>query len=218
MGRSLFPDAIEAYVNSLVLSETGAQKRLRAETAKLPLARMQIGPDQGAFLTLIVGAIGARKAIEIGTFTGYSAISIARGLPEDGRLVCCDVSEEWTAVARRYWKEAGLEKRIELKLAPALQTLEALIAGGEKDTYDFTFIDADKTGYDAYFEACLKLLRPGGLIVIDNVLWSGAVADPKAVDADTAALRALNIKISNDARVEAVLLTIGDGVMLVRKR
>lgn len=217
MSRSLLPEAIEAYSASLVI-ETEAQKKLRIETAKLPMAQMQIGPDQGAFLTLLVGAIGARKAIEIGTFTGYSAIAIARGLPANGTLLCCDVSEEWTSIARRYWKEAGLEKRIELKLAPALETLEGLIRAGKEGTFDFAFIDADKTGYDAYYEACLKLLRPGGVIALDNMLWSGAVVKPEIKDDDTVAIRALNTKISADTRVDASLLTVGDGVMLARKK
>jgi predicted O-methyltransferase YrrM len=218
MPRSFLPENIDAYVNGLVAAETEAQRRLRDETRKLPAAGMQIAPDQGAFLTLIVAAIGAKNAIEIGTFTGYSAIAIARGLPANGKLVCCDVSEEWTSMAKRYWKDAGVDKRIELKLAPALETLEGFIGKGKEGAFDFAFIDADKTGYDAYYEACLKLLRPNGVIAIDNVLWSGAVIDEKAKDADTVALRALNIKISNDARVDAALLTIGDGVMLVRKK
>ncbi|HUD50895.1 O-methyltransferase [Parvibaculum sp.] len=218
MSRSLIPDPVAGYVSSLVAAETDAQKRLREETAELPQSMMQIGPDQGAFLTLLVGAIGARQAIEIGTFTGYSAISIARALPKNGQLLCCDVNEEWTAIARRYWKEAGLDKRIELKLAPALETLEGLIGKGKEGSFDFAFIDADKTGYDAYYEACLKLLRPGGVIALDNMLWGGAVVDPKAKDKDTLAIRALNEKISNDARVDASLVTIGDGVMLARKK
>lgn len=217
MSRSLLPEAIDAYSASLVI-ETEAQKKLRIETAKLPMAQMQIGPDQGAFLTLLVGAIGARRAIEIGTFTGYSAIAIARGLAPNGTLLCCDVSEEWTSIARRYWKEAGLEKRIELKLAPALETLEGLIRAGKEGTFDFAFIDADKTGYDAYYEACLKLLRPGGVIALDNMLWSGAVVKPEITDDDTVAIRALNTKISADTRVDASLLTVGDGVMLARKK
>lgn len=217
MSRSLLPEAIDAYSASLVI-ETEAQKKLRIETAKLPMAQMQIGPDQGAFLTLLVGAIGARRAIEIGTFTGYSAIAIARGLAPNGTLLCCDVSEEWTSIARRYWKEAGLEKRIELKLAPALETLEGLIRAGKEGTFDFAFIDADKTGYDAYYEACLKLLRPGGVIALDNMLWSGAVVKPEIKDDDTVAIRALNTKISADTRVDASLLTVGDGVMLARKK
>lgn len=218
MARSFLPEKIDAYVNSLATSETKAQKALRIETQKLPFAGMQIAPDQGAFLTLLVRSIGARNAIEIGTFTGYSALAIARALPEDGKLICCDVSEEWTSIARRYWKDSGLENRIELKLAPALETLEGLIGSGKQGTFDFAFIDADKASYDAYYEACLKLLRPNGLIAIDNVLWSGAVTDPAATDADTVALRALNIKIANDTRVDAAMLTIGDGVTLVRKK
>ncbi|MGB3808815.1 MAG: class I SAM-dependent methyltransferase [Parvibaculum sp.] len=218
MARSFLPEKIDAYVNSLATSETKAQKALRIETQKLPFAGMQIAPDQGAFLTLLVRSIGARNAIEIGTFTGYSALAIARALPDDGKLICCDVSEEWTSIARRYWKDSGLENRIELKLAPALETLEGLIGHGKQGTFDFAFIDADKTGYDAYYEACLKLLRPNGLIAIDNVLWSGAVTDPAATDADTVALRALNIKIANDTRVDAAMLTIGDGVTLARKK
>ena len=218
MSRALVPEAISAYAVSLVAAETEAQRRLRKETATLPLSMMQIGADQGAFLTLLVGAIGARNAIEIGTFTGYSAISIARALPKNGQLICCDVNEEWTAIAQRYWKEAGLEKRIELRLAPALDTLETLIGKGREGDFDFAFIDADKTGYDAYYEACLKLLRPGGVIALDNMLWGGAVIDPKANDKDTIAIRVLNEKIANDARVDASLITIGDGVMLARKK
>ncbi len=218
MGRSLLPKPIADYVQGLITTETDTQRRLRDETAKLPQAGMQIGPDQGAFLSLMVAAIGTKNAIEIGTFTGYSALAIARALPKTGTLICCDVSAEWTDIAQRYWKEAMLEQRIQLKLAPALDTLQDLIGKGREGSFDFAFIDADKTGYDAYYEACLKLLRPNGLIAIDNVLWSGAVADLAKTDADTKALRALNIKISNDARVDASLLTIGDGVMLVRKR
>ncbi|MDO8290963.1 MAG: class I SAM-dependent methyltransferase [Parvibaculum sp.] len=218
MGRPLLAEPITDYVTSLIATETDVQRRLRDETAKHPFAMMQISADQGTFLSLIVAAIKATNAIEIGTFTGYSALAIARALPKNGKLICCDISEEWTAIAQRYWKEAQLDKRIELKIAPALETLEGLIGKGRDGTFDFAFIDADKTGYDAYYEACLKLLRPNGLIAIDNVLWSGAVADASRTDADTEALRALNTKISNDARVDCSLLTIGDGLMLVRKR
>lgn len=217
MPRSLLPENVEAYVASLA-RETDVQARLRAETAKLPSAGMQIGADQGSFLSLIVSAIGAKRAIEVGTFTGYSAISIASALPEDGRLVCCDVSEEWTGIARRYWKEAGVDTRIELRLAPALDTLHDLLAKGGAATFDFVFIDADKTGYDAYYESCLKLLRPNGLIALDNTLWGGAVSEEGKGDADTEALKALNLKIAEDARVESSLLTVGDGVTLVRKK
>jgi predicted O-methyltransferase YrrM len=217
MPRSLLPESVEAYVASLA-NETETQRRLRAETAQMPLAMMQIGADQGAFLALLARMIGARRAIEIGTFTGYSALAVAAALPEDGELVCCDVNEEWTSIARRYWHEAGLDARIRLELAPALGTLEKLLAKGGAGGFDLAFIDADKTSYDAYYEACLKLLRPGGVIALDNMLWGGAVCDDTAHDADTLALRALNLKIAADARVDAALLTIGDGVMLARKR
>jgi caffeoyl-CoA O-methyltransferase len=179
---------------------------------------MQIGADQGALLAMLVRSMGARRAIEIGTFTGYSALAVASALAPDGKLVCCDISEEWTSVARRYWQEAGVANRIELKLAPATETLTALIRDGGAGTFDFAFIDADKTNYDAYYESCLKLLRIGGLIALDNMLWSGRVADPQVHDADTDALRALNAKIRDDARVDACLLTVGDGVMLAQKR
>jgi|SRR5579884_1750921 predicted O-methyltransferase YrrM len=215
--RYVASDAIEDYVWSQT-RESPVARRLREETARLPQAGMQIGPDQAALLALLVRSIGARRCLEIGTFTGMSALAVAAALPVDGRLVCCDVSEEWTAVARRYWAEAGVAARIELRLAPALETLDALLAADGAGQYDFAFIDADKTNYDAYYEACLRLLRAGGLIALDNMLWSGRVADPAEHDADTAALRALNAKIHADARVDCVLLTVGDGVMLVRKR
>jgi predicted O-methyltransferase YrrM len=215
--RSLFPEKVERYVSEEITLETPVQKRLRAETARLPQGGMQIGADQGALLALLARSIDARMALEIGTFTGYSALAVATALPPDGRLVCCDVSEEWTAIARRYWKEAGVDRKIDLRLAPALETLPALERERGAGSFDFAFVDADKPAYDAYFESCLRLLRPGGLIAFDNVLWSGKVADPKVHDADTDALRALNAKIRDDARVDACLLTVGDGVMLARK-
>jgi predicted O-methyltransferase YrrM len=216
--RSLVPEAIEQYVNGFITQETPLQRRLRAETAALPEARMQIGPDQGALLALLVRLTGARRALEVGTFTGTSALAMAAALPPDGRLITCDVSEEWTAIARRYWQEAGVAGRIDLRLGPAVETLAGLLRDGAGETFDFAFIDADKESYDAYYENCLRLVRPGGLLAIDNVLWSGAVADPSAVDAETAAIRALNAKVRDDGRVEACLLTVGDGVMLARKR
>ncbi len=218
MSRSLFPAKVERYVTEEIARETSVQKRLRAETARLPQGGMQIGADQGALLALLARSIGARMALEIGTFTGYSALAVAMALPADGKLVCCDKSEEWTAIARRYWKEAGVAEKIELRLAPALETLSALEVERGTGSFDFAFIDADKPAYDAYYEACLRLVRPGGLIALDNMLWSGAVADPKVHNADTDALRALNAKIRDDARVESCLLTVGDGVMLARKR
>jgi predicted O-methyltransferase YrrM len=216
--RSLLPDDIERYVGEVITKETPLQKRLRAETAKLPMSMMQIGPDQGALLALLVRLIGAKRTLEIGTFTGYSALTVAQALPEGGKVIACDVSEEWTSIARRYWREAGLADRIELRLGPAAETLTALLQAGGAGSFDFAFIDADKSGYDAYYELCLQLIRPNGLIAIDNVLWSGAVLDPKKRDADTAALRALNLKIRDDARVDSALLTVGDGLMLARKR
>jgi predicted O-methyltransferase YrrM len=218
MARSLFPVKVERYVSEEITVETPLQKRLRAETARLPQGGMQIGADQGALLALLVRSLHARLALEIGTFTGYSALAVAAALPPDGKLVCCDISEEWTMIARRYWKEAGVAGKIELRLAPALQSLRALQRERGAGSFDFAFVDADKPAYDAYYEGCLKLLRPGGLVAFDNVLWSGKVADPKAHDADTDALRALNAKIRDDARVDSCLLTVGDGVLLARKR
>jgi predicted O-methyltransferase YrrM len=218
MSRSLLPDAVERYLATDIARETPIQKRLRAETAKLPDAGMQIGADQGALLALLVRLTGARRAVEIGTFTGYSALAVASALPPDGLLVCCDVSDEWTSIARKHWREAGVADRIDLRLAPALQTLDALLREHGEGSFDFAFIDADKTNYDAYYETCLRLIRPGGLIALDNMLWSGRVAEASVNDATTSALRALNAKIRDDARVDASLLSVGDGVMLARKR
>ncbi|MEO5813119.1 MAG: class I SAM-dependent methyltransferase [Rhodanobacter sp.] len=198
--------------------ETPLQRRLREETALLPQANMQIGPDQAAFFTVLVRALGVHRALEVGTFTGYSSLAIANALPADGRLVCCDVSSEWTAVAGRYWREAGVDAHIDLHLGPGAETLATLLATGSAASFDFAFVDADKTGYDEYYEACLQLLRPGGVLALDNMLWGGAVADPAQHDPSTVALRALNAKVFADARVDASLLTVGDGVLLVRKR
>jgi predicted O-methyltransferase YrrM len=216
--RSLLPDAVERYVSEAAARETPLQQRLRAETARLPEAAMQIGPDQAALMALLIRLTGARRALEVGVFTGFSALTVASALPEDGKLIACDVNEEWTQIARRYWQEAGVSDRIDLRLAPAMETLNALLREGGAGSFDFAFIDADKESYDAYYEACLALLRPGGLIAVDNVLWSGKVADPAVHDPETEAIRALNTKIRDDARVEACLLTVGDGLMLVRKR
>jgi caffeoyl-CoA O-methyltransferase len=218
MKRSLVPDAVESYVCEVMTRETPLQKALRAETAALPDARMQIGPDQGVLVGLLVKLIGARRTLEIGTFTGYSALAVASALPEDGRLITCDVNEEWTTIARRYWAEAGLAGRIELRLGPATETLAALLKELGPDSFDFAFIDADKESYDAYYEASLQLVRRGGLIAIDNTLWGGDVVDPAVTDPETEAIRALNVKVRDDPRVEACLLTVGDGVMLARKR
>lgn len=210
-------DAVESYVWSHT-RESDVARRLRAETAQLSQARMQIGPDQAALLAQLVRSIGARRCIEIGTFTGMSALAVATALPDDGRLVCCDINAEWTAIARRYWQEAGVAGRIDLRLAPAADTLRELLDGGAAGSFDFAFIDADKSGYGDYYEACLQLLRDGGLIALDNMLWSGRVADPDLHDADTDAIRDLNARIYADSRVDAALLTVGDGVMLARKR
>jgi len=218
MSRSLLPEAVDTYLHHTAHAETPLARRLREETAKLPMGMMQIGVDQGAFLALLVRLVGARRCLEIGTFTGYSALAVASALPADGRLVCCDISDEWTRIGRRYWDEAGVAGRIDLRLAPAAETLRDLLRDPGPGSFDFAFIDADKSNYDAYYEACLKLLRRGGAIALDNTLWSGKVADPDAHDEDTDALRALNAKVRDDARVDACLLTVGDGVMLVRKR
>jgi len=216
--RSLLPEAVDDYLRTVVARESPLQQRLRAETSRLPMGGMQIGADQGVLLAFLVRLIGAKNAIEVGTFTGYSALAVASALPAGGRLVCCDVSDEWTAIARRYWAEAGVADRIELHLRPAQETLAELLQRNGAGMFDFAFIDADKTAYDAYYEACLALLRPGGLIAIDNVLWSGTVADPADQRPDTVALRAITAKVRDDARVDACLLSIGDGVLIARKQ
>ena len=215
--RSLLPERVEKYVATRFARESAVAKKLRAETSRLTDAGMQIGADQGELLAFLVHLTGVRRALEIGTFTGYSALAVAQALPPGGTLIACDVSDEWTRVARRYWKEAGVADRITLRLGPAADTLAELLRSGGAGTFDLAFVDADKTNYDAYYEACLRLVRPGGLILVDNVLWGGKVADSAVRDADTKALRALNAKIRGDRRVESCLLTVGDGVMLVRR-
>jgi predicted O-methyltransferase YrrM len=216
--RSLLPPALDAYVREVGARETPAQRALREATAALPNAGMQIGPDQASFLALLVRIAGVRRALEIGTFTGYSALAVAQALPQDGSLVCCDVSREWTDIGRRFWAQAGVAQRIDLRIAPARDTLLELARSPGPGSFDFAFIDADKGGYDAYYEQCLALLRAGGVVAIDNTLWSGTVADPANSEADTLALRALNAKIHADERVDACLLSIGDGLTLARKR
>jgi predicted O-methyltransferase YrrM len=206
-----------AYVARVGAREHPALRRCREETAKLPNFQMQIGPDQGAVMALLAQLIGAMRYLEVGTFTGYSALAMALALPEDGRLVCCDISREYTDRAREYWVQAGVSSRIDLRIGLALEKLDEMIAD-DAAPFDFAFIDADKANYDGYYERVLKLLRPGGLVALDNMLWSGHVADPKFTDADTAALRALNEKIHEDARVDMALATLGDGVVLARKR
>jgi caffeoyl-CoA O-methyltransferase len=211
-------DALHRYLLDTTVREPECLARLRAETAALPSAGMQISPEQGQLMRLLVELCGARRALEVGVFTGYSSTVVALALPADGKLVACDVSEEWTQIARRFWREAGVENKIELHVQPAVGTLDALLAGGEAASFDFAFIDADKENYDAYYERCLQLLRPGGLLAVDNALWSGAVADPANRTASTQAIRALNRKIAGDARVTGSLLPIGDGLYLARKR
>ena len=192
-------------------------QRLRDETLQLPYAVMQISVEQGHFMGLLVQMLGARKALEVGVFTGYSALMVALALPADGSLIACDVSEEWTAMGKRYWKEAGVAGKIDLRIAPAIETLDSLLADGQAGTFDFIFIDADKTNYDSYYERALKLLRPNGLIAIDNTLWSGQVADEAVQDESTVALRALNAKLRDDNRVTLSVLPVGDGLTLALK-
>lgn len=210
-------DALYEYLLAHSLREHPALAALREATRTHPRAGMQIAPEQGQLMALLVKLLGARRTIEVGVFTGYSALAVALALPDDGRILACDVSDEYTRVAREYWRRAGVAHRIELVLAPAAQTLAARIDAGESGRYDFAFIDADKTGYDGYYEQCLQLLRPGGLIAIDNVLWQGAVARTADSD-DTRALQALNAKLHRDERIDLAMLPIADGVTLARKR
>ena len=211
-------DRLYAYVLEHSGREPDLMRALREETAGMEHGGMQIGFDQARLMALLVKLIGARRCIEVGVFTGYSSLAVALALPDDGRIVACDVSEAWTAVARRYWEKAGVANRIDLRLAPAIETLGALLAQGEAASYDFAFIDADKSAYRDYYEKCLELLRPGGLIAIDNTLWSGEVADRSKQGRDTRALRALNDALAQDGRVDVAMLTVGDGVTLARKR
>lgn len=211
-------DELLAYAVARGVRESAPARALRVATAAMPMARMQVSPEQGALMQLLVRLTGARRCVEVGTFTGYSALVVAEALPADGRLVACDISAEWTAVGRPFWAEAGVAERIELRLGPALRTLDALLAEGGAGGFDFAFIDADKANYDGYYERCLQLLRPGGLVGIDNTLWGGAVIDPKQDDADTVAIRALNDKLRADARVDVALVPVGDGLTLARKR
>jgi predicted O-methyltransferase YrrM len=210
-----FDDRLLAYIEAHLPPEPDPLRRLREETTALgQVARMQIGPDQGQFLGLVVRMLGARKVLEIGTFTGYSAMAMAMALPPGGRVLTCDVSEPWTRIARAHWSAAGLADRIELRLGPALATLDDLIARGEEGTWDLAFIDADKGHISAYWERCVRLVRAGGVILVDNVLWGGRVADPAVQDPDTVAIRALNQTIRTDPRVTATLLPAFDGLAM----
>jgi caffeoyl-CoA O-methyltransferase len=207
---------MQAYLLDHGAAPDDVQQELIAETAKLGgISVMQISPEQGAFMTLFTRLVGARRAIEVGTFTGYSALCIARGLPDDGTLLCCDVSEEWTAVGRRAWERAGVADKITLEIAPALETLRGLPAD---PVFDLGFIDADKPSYPGYYEEILTRLRPNGVLLVDNVLWGGAVVDPAADDENAKAIRAFNDMVVADERVESVILTIGDGLTVARKR
>lgn len=212
------PDALYAYLLEHSLREPDVMRRLREATAALPEANMQIGPDQGQFLALLVEIIGARNALEIGTFTGYSALAVARALPEDGLLIACDVSDEWTSIGRPFWEEAGVAPRIDLRIAPALETLDGLLDDGREDGFDFAFIDADKARYIDYYERCLRLVRTGGLIAIDNTLWEGKVIDPDVHDEDTEAIRRVNRHLASDERIGLSMIPIGDGLTLARVR
>ena len=211
-------DDLYRYLLAVSLRETPLQARLRAETARLANARWQIAPEQGQFMALLVRLIGARKLVEVGTFTGYSALCMAAALPDDGRLICCDIPGDYNAVAERYWREAGLAGRIEQRLAPALETLAALEAEGLAGSIDLIFIDADKANYPAYFEQALRLVRQGGLILFDNTLWSGRVLEQSPDSADTRAIQALNLALRDDERIDLSLLPLGDGLSLCRKR
>jgi predicted O-methyltransferase YrrM len=216
--RLQITDEIHRYLVDHSVREPDVLARLRAATASLPQAGMQIGPEQGQLMALLAKLVGAKRCIEVGVFTGYSSLAVALALPEDGRILACDVSEQWTAIARRFWREAGVEHKIELKLQPAVRTLEESLAAGEAGRYDFAFVDADKPAYDSYYELLLQLLRPGGLMALDNTLWSGAVLDPNEREPNTVALRALNDKLHRDERIDLSLLPVGDGLTLARKR
>ena len=213
----LAPD-LHAYLVEHGVREPDILRRLREETADLPQHDMQIAPEQGALMALLVGLIGARRCIELGTFTGYSSLAVALALPADGEIVCCDVSEEWTSVARRYWAEAGVADRVDLRLGPALETLDDLIASGASGTFDFAFIDASKREYPDYHERILRLLRQGGLAVYDNVFWDGDVIDESKTDPDTVGVRRLNDRLLADERVSISMIPVADGLTLVQKR
>lgn len=211
-------DRLNEYLKSVSLREPDILTELRQETSHHPMSSMQIAPEQGQLMALLVQLMGAKRTLEVGVFTGYSALVVALALPPDGKVVACDVNEEFTAIARRYWEKAGVTNKIDLHLAPAIETLDQLLAAGQANTFDFAFIDADKSNYDNYYERALQLVRPGGLIAIDNVLWSGSVADPQIHDTRTTAIRALNQKLHQDERVTLSLIPIADGLTLALKR
>lgn len=211
-------DALQRYLLEHSLREVPVLARLRAQTATMSESSLQIAPEQGQLLQLLVKLLDARRCIEVGTFTGYSSLAVALAMPGDGRLIACDVSAEWTQIARSYWREAGVESRIDLRLQPALRTLDELLSDGGGSSFDFAFLDADKPNYPLYYERLLELVRAGGLICIDNTLWSGTVADPAVTDESTQAIRALNDLVHRDERVDVSLVPIGDGMTIIRKR
>lgn len=213
---SLTPELYQ-YILDVSLRENPVLTQLREYTLSLEEANMQISPEQGQFMQLLVKLMGAKNCIEVGVFTGYSSLAVALALPEDGRIIACDISEEWTSIGKKFWEKAGVRDKIDLRIAPATETLRELVSQGFSGTFDFAFIDADKTGYDTYYEYCLQLLRPGGLILFDNTLWSGKVVDQNADDEDVRAIRALNAKLHRDERIDLSLLPLSDGVTLVRK-
>ena len=205
------------YLIQHSLREPTIAQELRAETQKMTMGKMQISPEQGQLMGFLIALTKSSRAIEVGTFTGYSTLCVAQALPQDGYLLACDINKDWTSVGETYWKKAGVSHKIELRIAPALDTLNSLLPN-QKETFDFAFIDADKSNYDGYYECCLQLLKPGGLILIDNVLWGGSVIDPKQQDEDTIAIRNLNTKLHSDERVDISMLPVGDGLTLARKR
>jgi O-methyltransferase len=217
--KTLFmPDRVHAYVVAHSVRETAAQRALRVATSRIPGAGMQISPEQGALMQVLVRMLGVKRYLEIGTFTGYSALCVALAMPAGGRLVCCDLSEEWTSLARKFWRKARVDSKIELRLAPALETLDALLREGQAGRYDLAFIDADKRNYQNYFDRCMRLVRRGGVIAIDNTLWSGHVADLRRRDPDTRAIRSFNQRLHRDKRIDVALVPIGDGLTLAYKR
>jgi predicted O-methyltransferase YrrM len=217
-GDLFLPEEIHKYMLAMSLREPPLLRKLREETANYPEVRFQVPPEHGQFMAFLVQLMGAQRTIEIGVFTGYSSLAVALALPASGRIVACDISEEYTSVARRYWKEAGVDHMIDLRLQPAMQTLQELLAQGQRNRFDFAFIDANKSSYEGYYECVLELLRPGGLIMVDNVLWSGRVCDPADQTVDTVALRAFNKTLLTDSRVSLSMLPLGDGVTLALKR
>lgn len=211
-------ETLEQYIRDISLREHPVLDELRQVTAELEESNMQIAPEQGQFMAMLVRLIGARRTIEVGVFTGYSALAVALALPDDGSVVACDVSEEWTEIGRRHWRKAGVEHKIDLRIAPAVDTLDRLLADGQSESFDFAFIDADKPNYAEYYERCLRLVRAGGLIAIDNVLWDGEVVNHDNMDPETEAIRAMNKLLEHDERVDISLVPIADGLTLARKR